>query len=410
MSELPEGDAEALELVVPMPLQIVVDDVGWWSGEDGSARGEPFRTGISRDHVPADYAAVTALGRALGMRPLAGFVAGEWDRHNRLRQVPSTNPQGGRWDNRHRDGPWLDEAAAVLRDGRRHLELAIHGLCHEYWDNDGRMSRTEFHAAGGAMRPPEVVVAHLELFARVLEDNTLGFLPKAFVPPAHYHSVSNHGVSNHGVSDGDDGMQAILSRFGVDFVTTHFDSINTRLDVSRATRSFFTVDDGVMLVDRREPFVPWNALDTEPAFGFDQPTLALHWPNLLHPDPERNLEVVARWVDFLRPYGRRFDGVLARDTRDAWTQIAHREAARVERLADGFRIDVAGVRALGARGLDRRFTVKARAPEDIAWRLAGGRLERATYDHEASCHVLELRSFEGSSAVQLSARSSRASA
>ncbi len=35
---------------IPMPLQVVIDDVGWWSGEDGSERQEPYRTGIDRRH------------------------------------------------------------------------------------------------------------------------------------------------------------------------------------------------------------------------------------------------------------------------------------------------------------------------------------------------------------------------
>lgn len=48
-----------------MPLQVVIDDVGWWSGNDGSMRQEPYRTGINRNHVPADYKAIVDLGRAL---------------------------------------------------------------------------------------------------------------------------------------------------------------------------------------------------------------------------------------------------------------------------------------------------------------------------------------------------------
>jgi hypothetical protein len=37
-----------LSITIPMPIQIVIDDVGWWSGEDGHERQEPYRTGISR--------------------------------------------------------------------------------------------------------------------------------------------------------------------------------------------------------------------------------------------------------------------------------------------------------------------------------------------------------------------------
>ena len=31
---------------IPLPIQVVIDDVGWWSGKDGSLYQEPYRTGI----------------------------------------------------------------------------------------------------------------------------------------------------------------------------------------------------------------------------------------------------------------------------------------------------------------------------------------------------------------------------
>src|SRR5688572_18466494 len=98
-------------LNVPMPLQIVIDDVGWWNGEDGSARGEPYRTGIARDHCAADYHAIVSLGRQLGMRPQAAFIASEWDTRNILRRLPSCTWMGVAWDNSRWVGPWLEEAA-----------------------------------------------------------------------------------------------------------------------------------------------------------------------------------------------------------------------------------------------------------------------------------------------------------
>ena len=84
MTMPPDGVAA----VIPMPLQVVIDDVGWWSGEDGSERQEPYRTGIDRRHVPADYRAIVELGRALGIRPQAATVLCEWDKDNILRTLP----------------------------------------------------------------------------------------------------------------------------------------------------------------------------------------------------------------------------------------------------------------------------------------------------------------------------------
>lgn len=67
-----------LSVTIPMPIQIVIDDVGWWSGEDGNKRQEPYRTGIGRNHVPADYRAIVDLGIKLAYdrKLLLFFVSG----------------------------------------------------------------------------------------------------------------------------------------------------------------------------------------------------------------------------------------------------------------------------------------------------------------------------------------------
>jgi len=65
---------DELSVTIPMPIQIVIDDVAWWSGEDGNKRHEPYRTGIGRNHVPADYQAIVDLGIKLGVRPQAATI------------------------------------------------------------------------------------------------------------------------------------------------------------------------------------------------------------------------------------------------------------------------------------------------------------------------------------------------
>ena len=79
---------------IPLPIQVVIDDVGWWSGKNGSKNQEPFRTGISRNHVPEDYQAIVSLGKALGMRPQAAMILCEWDRENILRKLPESTWMG----------------------------------------------------------------------------------------------------------------------------------------------------------------------------------------------------------------------------------------------------------------------------------------------------------------------------
>ena len=78
--------SNSISVYIPLPIQVVIDDVGWWSGKDGEAENQPYRTGINRNHVLADYEAVVELGKSLGIRPQAATILCEWDRGNILRK------------------------------------------------------------------------------------------------------------------------------------------------------------------------------------------------------------------------------------------------------------------------------------------------------------------------------------
>ena len=152
-----------LDVCMPLPLQIVFDDVGWWSGADDSRQNGPYRTGISRRHVPADYLAVAELGRRLDMRPQAAMILCEWDRQNILKNVPSATWMGKNWDNSVNIGLQLDEAAEIIRSNSKHFEITLHGLGHEFWHKDGTFSRAEW-ADDTGLRPEEEIKLHLDYF------------------------------------------------------------------------------------------------------------------------------------------------------------------------------------------------------------------------------------------------------
>lgn len=187
-SGLNHGDyRKNIKVFLPMPLQVVIDDVGWWSGEDGSKRQEPYRTGINRNHVPADYQAIADLGRALGIRPQAAFILCEWDKENILRRVPTSTWLGDKWDNSRWVGSWLEEAAEIIRNNRNHFELTLHGIGHEYWEG-GTFTRAEWTDSKGQMRPQEQVELHLDYYGKLMDQHALGSFPKSFVPAAFRHS------------------------------------------------------------------------------------------------------------------------------------------------------------------------------------------------------------------------------
>ena len=342
-----------------MPIQIVIDDVGWWSGRDGHAQGEPYRTGIPRCHVAADYEAIAYLGRSLNMRPQAALVLCEWDRDNLLRaepasagHCPSCTWMGRDWDTREWAGPWIEAAADILHRYADYIEAALHGIGHEYWE-DGRMERAEWHDTSGRMRPRDTVLRHIELFGRLLSQHRIGPFPKSFVPAAFLHRFGGGGQR----------LAAILRDAGIRFRSTPFasmhDAAKTREarvpgngsgagDSLAATPEegafpFVAWDADVLTIDRGRDLCRWNDLAPSPEGSLSGPICGMHWPNILHLDSHRNYEVVDRWVAFLEPYGKRTNTQLATDTSAFCTQLVHHQYGKVKVEGAAVRVETAHV-------------------------------------------------------------------
>jgi hypothetical protein len=303
---------ENLKVFIPLPVQVVIDDVGWWSGEDGSKRQEPYRTGINRNHVPADYQAIADLGRTLGIRPQAAFILCEWDKENILRQVPTSTWMGDKWDNSKWVGPWLEEAAEIIRKNQNYFELTVHGVGHEYWEG-GTFTRAEWSDSKGQMRPQDQVELHLDFFEKLINQHNLGTFPKSFVPAAFRHSFGPCDGRNVSLAE-------ILGKRGINYINTPFSSMYNK---ERAQCQYFGFDAGVMTIDRGSDEFPWTTFPADPSADLIRPTCGLHWPNMLHPDPERNSEIVDRWVCYLKLYDEKQDMMLAPDSVAFQNQLAH---------------------------------------------------------------------------------------
>jgi hypothetical protein len=366
-----------MQVNIPLPLQVVIDDVGWWSGEDGHARQEPYRSGSGRAHVPADYAAIVSLGEQLGMRPMAALILCEWDRENHLRRVPSATWMGAQWDNRRWVGPWLDEVAAILGAGADHVEIALHGVGHEFWQN-GVFTRAEWHDQLGAMRPAQEVRAHLDAFAHILTQNGLGGFPQSFVPAAFCHAIG----------DGPGGLAAVLHEVGIRRIATPKAVVR---DGYRFAHPLLGVDQGTLTLLQPHAYrYPWYDVATQPVHEISGPLLGLHWPNLLHKDPARNAEAVTRWVEFLRPYGQRPDRMLAPDGAACWAQLAHHGLARLTQDGDHLEIDVSPVRRLGAAWLPDSFALRCECQTLPALTWTGAEV-LAQRQVAPGCHEITLR-------------------
>jgi len=323
-----DNTIDDVKVYIPMPIQVVIDDVGWWSGEDGSKKQEPFRTGINRKHVPADYQAIANLGRALGIRPQAAFILCEWDKENILRNLPTSTWMGEKWDNSKWVGPWMEEAAEIIRNNKNYFELTIHGIGHEYWEG-GTFTRAEWTDSKGQMRPQKQVELHIEYFEKLMMQHNLGPLPESFVPCAFRHSF--------GPSDGrETSLAEILAKRGIRYINTPFGIMYNK---ERVQYGLFGFDNDIMTIDRGSDEFQWLVFPANPSAILSGPTCGLHWPNMLHPDPDRNQETVEKWVNYLKPYNEKKDMMLAPDSVAFQNQLAHHQLTKMQLTGNSMSLD-----------------------------------------------------------------------
>ncbi len=356
-------------VTIPMPLQVVVDDVGWWSGRDGSTYNHPFRTAMGRDHLPRDYGALARLGKRLGMKILAGFVLCEWDRQGILKHLPSATWMGRQWSVDWVNQEHLERAGGIIKQAGRHMEIALHGIGHEFWTGPG-MHRAEFHDQCSRMRDPDEIRRHLDFFFRIMDQHGFSPRPTTFIPPAMKHSFGN----------GDKGFQKLLKEAGIRQVTACFQKAR---HLSPPRYSTVTWESGVVILDRGRADIPWNAIASKPRFAFDRPLLVLHWANILHKNPDRNPLVVDAWVDFIQKGAREHGVLLATDTDACFTQYLYRVSSKIYRTRNEFRIDLSWRHTLPFNALNGPFAVRVNLPGPLAFRVAGARV--AAVRHGGCC-------------------------
>ena len=340
--------------VIPMPIQVVIDDVGWWSGQDGSKWQEPYRTGISRNHVPADYRAIAELGKALGIKPQAAMILGEWDKQNILRNVPHSTWMGKNWDNSKWVGPWLEEAAYIINQNHENYEITLHGLGHEWW-TDGIFTRAEWSNNEGVMRPKEDVERHLDAFYEIMKQNNLGDMPNSFVPTAFRHGF--------GVTPGNDmSLAELLGKRGFTYINTPYSIMLNRENVKHG---LFGFDAGVMTVDRGDDLVSWYQIGPNPEGEITGSTCGMHWPNLLHENPERNSEIVERWVKLLTPYKNKQNTLLAKNSDEFQHQLAHNVCTKIVFQENLIELDFSETDKLPGNIGKNELTLKISCPNEL---------------------------------------------
>ena len=128
--------------------------------------------------------------------------------------------------------------------------------------------------------------------------------------------------------------------------------------------------------------VAWDAYDVDPDLlslhagenGEQNPDFCIHWTNLLRWNPEKNMENVPKWINFLKRQSEVFGTMLSRDVFFAGSQAIYKKYAKME-FADGkCIIDFTDVDKSGAEVLKNEFYISFKN-NIIPSECTGGKIE-----------------------------------
>ena len=307
--------------ILPAALQLILDDVGWFYGGYGRFFNDAARTSLPRRHVLADYVMIEELGKRIGQRIHGMFVIGDWDRDGVLARVPNSNPQGEAWKgSKH----LRMEEAEEIRDfvnSAEHLELGLHGLLHDVWQNGANLGAAEFFPPKGFVRGQPQQLAdrdylkkHFDAFYEIYQSWGFRGRIRSFVSPCGEAGA-------HLRND----LQPLLREYGIEYWANH-----TYLPKPVGT----TVHSGVIFSRKEIELVHFAAYDLDPDLlptyrAEDAGIIGGHWPNVLRWNPENNLERLDRWETFFRRQCEVFGIMLSRDIGFAHQQMLYRNLGAV---------------------------------------------------------------------------------
>ncbi len=331
------------KVCLPNSFQIVIDDVGWRCGKDTRYKGGPSRSGVEhRNHTANDYLAIVELGKRLGMRIKCAFVIGEWDRTNLLRDVPYATEFFDEWDNASRIDKNIDEFADIIKNNRDYFEIALHGCLHEYWTDKHSGMMPEFYSRKNGkphkMLEVDAVKRHIEAFFALLEQNGLPTDIRSFVPPNFAYVFSR----------GENELSYILKDYGIKYISTPYSSMLIRDDT---VPEIAAVENGIITVNRTNDFTKWETINAPIPGKIKRSYYGMHWPNILHADPDRNMEVIDKWGKYFEQYKDDFEILFAGENGMASSQALYKRYTKTTVTPDCITLDFTEVDKQGAVGL-----------------------------------------------------------
>ncbi|PCJ56721.1 MAG: hypothetical protein COA79_18120 [Planctomycetota bacterium] len=367
---------DIIDCCIPLPLQIVIDDVGWWSGEDGSKKHEPYRTGFIRDHVPADYQAIADLGSKLGMRPQAAMILGEWAETKDISSIPSCSKSGKGWNPENCNKILLEKTSNIIQSNQANIEITLHGISHEYWKED-TFTRGEWYDQNGKIRPIDECLQRLELFKKIMYDNLLGLFPESYVPTAFVDNFSPNKEN----------FLELFKKYGIKYISTPF---STMLNAKEVKNKYYGIDNGIITIDRGQDLMQWNKFNVPIEGEVSGPICGMHWPNILHEDPARNNETVDLWVNHLKKYQLKLDRMLSKNTKEMCSQLVYHQQTLLSLNSNTVDIESSKIPEDLIRIINNSFFIKIDTDMNASFEGRNLEIVSQEYTHEGGHHVLEV--------------------
>ena len=343
-------------MIIPVAIQIGLDDVAWDKGHDLRVIGQQSRTGIPRYHTIEDYEAVEMLGKALNQKILCHICMIDWDKDNLLRGQKGIthNPDG--WDRAAEiDIEKMERFAAYMSEAE-YMELALHGVSHgAYTDEGKRIHESEFFRAKelyGLDRSLPLEKwdfdRRMELFFKIYNSWGFGQKIRTFDAPGGTCGTATEDLRP---------LAKWLKDAGIEYWFDSFSDLQPPI---------FSLEGLPCLhASYKHPKSPkWDVYDFDPIellppfHEEGKPKMAghgMHWPNILRFNPRRNPESVALWIEFYQREAERFGTMLSRDIAFATEQAFYHYFAKTERTATGYRIDLSEAKAQFSGGANKLY-------------------------------------------------------
>ena len=363
---------------IPIALQLVVDDIGWFKGENGLMKSRPARTHMNRNQVAEDYVVLNEIGKKLDMHILCGLVLGEWDKNNILRGMEHATWDEGNWDMAsHIDYPLAERCKNAIEESE-FIDIAFHGLMHGYWVNGENYGNPrEFYSydiPGNTterrldypVKPvsAEYVEEHLDAWFKIY--NSWGFTKpvESIISPASLYKDKEISVE----------YAKKAEKYGIKYWKNLWAEHTCLLE-------YF---DKIVFLNMDDDFLDYAAHDVEPDKIPDIPIyndenrpfayaiMGCHWENFLRTDYKDNLNNVDKWVDFFKRQGSVFGTMLSKNMAFAVSQAQYNAFGKMKFEDNVLTVDLSDV--LNKMEVADEFYISIK-DELVPQKIQGGTIE-----------------------------------